>query len=190
MRARPSDFRPERTPTRRPPAAGHLGSQEKSKATALAWRGSLRSGGLVRRGAPRSAPWLLPPPPLSRPPRQVGSRCIPKRNPGANFAPSASKDLSRTALAGLSLCMESRSPGGDLDSEPVLLVRSLRSLAISTRRCSIPAICGFSKCPPTAACVSLGVRWVSALPQTSASGTFRLRHSVGVWAYDLNRSAP
>jgi hypothetical protein len=27
-----------------------------------------------------------------------------------------------------------------------------------------------------------GVRWLSALPQTSASGTFRLRHSVGVWA--------
>jgi hypothetical protein len=36
--------------------------------------------------------------------------------------------------------------------------------------------------PPRAACVALGVRWVSALPQTSASGTFRLRHSVGVWA--------
>jgi hypothetical protein len=36
--------------------------------------------------------------------------------------------------------------------------------------------------PPTAACVSLGVPWVSALPQTSVSGTFRLRHSVGVWA--------
>jgi Phage integrase, N-terminal SAM-like domain len=35
--------------------------------------------------------------------------------------------------------------------------------------------------PPTAL-VSLGVRSVSALPQTSASGTSRLRHSVGVWA--------
>jgi hypothetical protein len=67
--------------------------------------------------------------------------------------------------------MESRSPGGYLASEPVLLVvrcdtRSLRFLQDATR----------------AACVSLGVRSVSALPQTSASGTPRLQHSVGVWA--------
>jgi len=35
-----------------------------------------------------------------------------------------------------------------------------------------------------------GVWWVGASPQPSAGDSFRLRHSVGVWAYDLSRSAP
>jgi hypothetical protein len=112
MRARPSDFRPERPPTRRPPAAGHLGSQERARPPFLPGGEASDQGDSFGEGPPRSAPWLLPPPPLSRAPRQVGSRCIPKRIPGANFAPSASRDLSRTALAGLSLFMEAavRSP--------------------------------------------------------------------------------
>jgi hypothetical protein len=64
----------------------------------------------------------------------------------------------------------------DLDTEPVLLVRSLQHPEVLNTR--------YLRLSPRAAdgrLASLGVRWTSALPQTSASGTSRLRHSVGVW---------
>jgi hypothetical protein len=66
----------------------------------------------------------------------------------------------------------------------------LALIAISTWRCSIPAICGFSKRPPTAAALSLGVRSVSALPQTSASGLSGSDTRSVYGRTDLNWSAP
>jgi hypothetical protein len=66
----------------------------------------------------------------------------------------------------------------DLDTEPVLLVRSLqhpemlntRYLRLSRRGRRRPL-------------ASLDVRCLFALLQLPASGISRLRHSVGVWAY-------
>jgi hypothetical protein len=59
---------------------------------------------------------------------------------------------------GLSLCMESRSAGGDTDSEQVAARRAKRSLAFGTRRRSNTRYLRLLQDgPPTAACVWLVV---------------------------------
>jgi hypothetical protein len=89
-----------------------------------------------------------------------------------------SADAGRPRVTRTPPSMESRSTGGDLDSEPVLLVRSLQHL-----ECSITRYLRLSPKPPTDACVAgcrVGVRFASA---SRRGDFFRLRHSVGVWVY-------
>ena len=61
------------------------------------------------------------------------------------------------------------------EHEPILaLVGDQHPEMLNTRylRMLIPANCGFSRRPPTVACVSLGVGSVSALPQTLGERDF------------------
>src|SRR3954451_1210339 len=83
------------------------------------------------------------------------------------------------------LCMESRSTGGDLDSEPVLLVRSLQHL-----ECSITAICGFLQ-SRRRTLGSLGVRSVCALAQPPGGAIFSGSDTRSVYGgVSTSRSAP
>jgi hypothetical protein len=97
-------------------------------------------------------------------------------------------DVLDVDLAGITSCPRFATIGATSAS------RSLRSLAISTRRCSIPAICGFGRCSIPANCgfskrppTGRLRRWVyggrSPCLSPRRGDFFRLRHSVGVWAY-------
>ena len=62
-----------------------------------------------------------------------------------------------------------------------LLVRSLRSLAFSTWRCSIPAICGFSKRPHGRPLASAGCTVGCSLCLSPSAGRFFPAPALGRW---------
>src|SRR5688500_5428134 len=104
---------------------------------------------------------------------------------GAVAAASRAEQQFASSADRLVLRMESRSTRGDLDSEPVLLVRSLQHL-----ECSITRYLRLSPKPPMDACVAgctVGVRFASGPRRGDFFPAPTLGRRMGV---STSRSAP